>query len=91
MPRTRKDTPAVKPLPDLRRRFQLALQDAEISETAWAQQQGYSPQHVRETTIGNRSPAELLRRVHEFVHAREKLMLRRLSRRVKEDAAAVAA
>lgn len=80
----------VKPLPDLRRRFRLALQDAGISETAWAKQQGFSQQHVRETAIGNRRPPKLLQLIHAFVQAREKLMARRLNKRVEQDAAAAA-
>ncbi len=69
---------------ELRRRWRVALADAETHESAWAQERGVTGNHVREVVLGLRKSEHLLAQVIAFVRDRE----RRIVARVAADAAA---
>jgi hypothetical protein len=62
----------------LRRRWRVCLADAETNEQAWAQAHGVTGNHVREVTLG-RQGEDILRAVHAFVLAREKMIAKRIA------------
>jgi hypothetical protein len=83
MPRSRKPSTLVAG-PELRRRWRVALADAETHEAAWAESRGVSKNHVREVVLGLRKSEHLLAQVIAYVRDRE----RRIAARIAADAAA---
>lgn len=83
MPRSRKPSALVAG-PELRRRWRVALADAETHEAGWAESRNVSKNHVREVVLGLRKSEHLLAQVIAFVRDRE----RRIVARVTADVAA---
>ncbi len=78
MPRSRKPSPLVAG-PELRRRWRVALADAETHETAWAESRGVTGNHVREVVLGLRKSEHLLAQVIAFVRDRERQIVARIT------------
>lgn len=78
MPRSRKANRVVAP-DGLRRRWRVALADAETSEKAWAEDRDLSANHVREVVLGIRKSDQVLRAVIDFVRIREKQIAKRIA------------
>lgn len=64
--------------PSLHKRWRLALTDAEMTETEWADARGFTQSHVHQVVKGDRRAELLLDEIERWIEERERMIGARL-------------